>query len=84
MKLYLKSNYKTRILRPTPECMSVSDKNLPPDILCKIFVVACPTCKFFLFAATAIAVNGVAILIAGYETLFQAAWVRLTFFVTYF
>ena len=56
-------------LRPLP-CMSVKLKILPPDILFRILVVACPTFGFFVFAETAIPINGAVALIAGFKNLF--------------
>ena len=43
--------------------MSVSDEILPPDILLKILVVACPAWEFELFAPTAIPITGARVLI---------------------
>ena len=60
--------------------MSVSDNILPPDILFKILVVACPTFGFFVYAETAIPINGAVALIAGFRNLFQAVCVPLNSF----
>ena len=62
--------YITRNLRPAPECMSVKLKILPPEIDFKISVVACPTFGLFVFAETAIPINGAATLTAGFKNLF--------------
>ena len=52
--------------------MSVSDNILPPDIDFNIFVVTCPTLGYFVFAETAIPINGAVALIAGFRNLAQA------------
>ena len=72
--------YTIRNLRPAPECISVSDKILPPDILFRILVVASPTFGFLVLAVTAIPINGAVALIAGFKNLFQAVCVPLNIF----
>ena len=64
--------------------MSVSDTILPSDILFKILVVACPTLGFFVFALTAIPLNGAVAIITGLKNLFHAVCVPLVFCVVYF
>ena len=66
-------------LNPLP-CMSVRLKILPPEILFSILVVACPTFGFFVFAETAIPINGADALIAGLRYLFHAVCVPLKIF----
>ena len=60
--------------------MSVKLKILPPDILLRILVVACPTFGFLVLAVTAIPINGAVALIAGLRNLFQAVFVPLKIF----
>ena len=69
-------NYITLNLNPLP-CMSVKLKILPPDILLRILVVACPTFGFLVLAVTAIPINGAVALIEGLRNLFQAVCVPL-------
>ena len=57
--------YITRNLKPAPECTSVNDNILPPLMLFKLFVVACPTFGFFVVAETADPIYGLALFRAG-------------------
>ena len=50
----------------------MSYKNLPPDILFKILVVACPTFGFLVLALTAIPKKGAATLTAGFKKFLKA------------
>ena len=65
--IYMASN-----LKPAPECISVKLNIFPPDILSKIFVVACPSCGFLLFAATAMLRTGAYVFTAGLRNESQA------------
>ena len=57
----------------------MSDEILPPEVFFKLCLVACPTFGFFVFAETAMPVNGAATLTAGFKKLFQAICVSLKF-----
>ena len=63
--------YITRNLRPAPECMSVSDKILPPLMLFKKSLVTLPISGFLVLALTSIPIYGLAIFRAGFNYLFQ-------------
>ena len=54
--------------------MSVKLKILPPEIDFNVFVVACATFGFLVFAPTAIPINGAATLTAGFMNLFHVVW----------
>ena len=76
------SDYITFNLNPLP-CISVSDKILPPDILFKIFVVACPTFGFLVFAETAMPINGAVALIAGFKNFVPSCLCSLKYFIKF-
>ena len=57
--------------------MSVKLNFLPREIDLNLLVVACPTLGFFVFAETAIPINGAPTLTAGFKNLFQAVSVPL-------
>ena len=71
--------YLTCNLNPFPS-KSVSDKISPTEIGFNILVVACPTYGLFVFAETAIPIDGAVSLIFGFKSFFQAVYVSLKFF----
>ena len=52
--------------------MSFELNVLPPEIDLNIFVEACATVGFLVFAPTALPINGAATFTAGFKNLFQA------------
>ena len=62
--------HKTRKRKPFL-CTFVSDNIFPPLIDLKMLVLAYPTVRFLLLAATAIRMSGAATITAGFKNLFQ-------------
>ena len=75
--------YITFNLNPCP-CISVRPNILPPDILFRRLVVACPTSRFLVLALTAMPIKGAATLTVGFKNLFQALCLPLNIFCSFF